>query len=656
MPGRWNSWQDTGYFAPGKLVISRLWNVSTESSAGAASIGVASTMVGIAVGATVVSFLLPLPERFLSIFDYAISLRAPVVLIAILAVTTLFVPRLNVFWCGILPGALVIWLALNLYLTWRLAPTTPEVLAGRLPWQDGSHYLADALSLLNGGPISAMGERRPFNVILLALRLYLANRDLLVALAIGAAAVSISILLAAREVSRTLGIAAATAFAAGTAGFITATLTTMESEPQGLFLGTLAFACLWRSAAIRSIALYGVGMLLLTTALMVRIGPVFILPFLLLWGAFTLGKKGRWSWFSLAVGIAACVIGGLFPMIYNAIFGAGTGQYQANFAYTLYGMAVGGDWTTIIHDHPELFNSAALSEAQRSHVISQLALKALISDPVPALSLIGHDLIRAYPFAINLIPTWPLRLLGHIGVLLCLGTVRHRISRMLLFSLLGIVFSGSLLITHDGSRVFAAVVPFVAAYCAVGVVAIVRIVNVMTQRGPSGFSRQKAPGGRGLGMAAGYTCALIGMAVAPLLLFSQRSDVLASENARCPADMTSLTYVPNKTGTGLKIRDVPAGDRRIVSWHDFERDPEFKETPKLSGVFKTLRPPLDLLLTVRNRPSGPQIWFVLAEGTDLPVGNAMTLCGEPVPLEELPWDNLWHDRFMRLRLALPLND
>ena len=101
--------------------------------------------------------------------------------------TTLFIPRFNKYWYAVLPAALAIWLALRLYLTWRGAGSSPELIAGLLPWQDGSHFYTDARSLVNGDQVGPIGMRRPVNIILLGLRFYLANGNLQAALAIGVA-------------------------------------------------------------------------------------------------------------------------------------------------------------------------------------------------------------------------------------------------------------------------------------------------------------------------------------------------------------------------------------------------------------------------------------------------------------------------------------
>ena len=155
-------------------------------------------------------------------------------------------------------------------------------------------------------------------------------------------------------------------------------------------------------------------------------------------------------------------------------------------------------------------------------------------------------------------------------------------------------------------------------------------------------------------MAAGYACAFAAMLIAPVILFSQRHGTIISEHATCLPDEVALSYYPRKSGTGLQVRDVPASNGSVVSWKDFDRDPEFASAPRLRSLFSTLRPPFDIFLTVRNTPRGPQIWFALAEGMDLAINKAMEFCGKPVQLEELNWDNIWHDRFMRVRSAQPI--
>jgi hypothetical protein len=636
-----------------KFVVGAPWYDSPDPRTGAVLTGTISAIVGLVLGAIIVFWLPPVPEHSLSALDYALSLRAPVLLIAILMATTIFAPRLNIYAYAVLPGALIVWLALRLYLSWRVAATTPEMLAGRLPWQDGSHYYVVALSFING-QASALGMRKPFNVVLLALRLYFAHGNLQGALAIGVAAVSVSMLLAAREVARTLGIAAATAFVVATAGYIAWLLMTPMTEPHGLFLGSLAFACLWRGAMTRSLALYCVALLFLTAGFAARLGPVSILPCLILWGALTLDEKRRWSWAAVGAGIAACACG-LFPMLYIAIYGVAMESFNAGLAYTIYGFAVGGDWTSVMHDHPELFNSGTLTEAQLPDIIYRLALQALISNPLPALSFYLKGLLHAYPLVIALIPTLPLQALAHIGVLACLASFRDRMSLLLLLSLLGIILLAPFSMIDGGARVFAVTMPLLAAFCAIGVVVIVGLATFIVQPQAHDVPPHESSDASGLGMAASYVCALAILAIAPLILIRQSHAAPSPENASCPGSEIAISYYPNKNGMGLRVRDVPVSDRSVVSFRDFDRDPEFTTTPKLEAFFKTLRPPFDLLLAARNTAIGPQLWFAVAEGMALPIEKPLLLCGDAVSTDELDWTNRWRDHFMTVRSVRPLS-
>ena len=121
------------------------------------------------------------------------------------------------------------------------------------------------------------------------------------------------------------------------------------------------------------------GLLLLTLALNARAGAFFILPVIILWGAWSFRGVARVSWRFLIGGAGVVLFGFILNSILLKIIGSPHGMAFSNFSYTLYGLIVGGTWTQVMVDHPEI---KALAEPELSRRIYALAFEALRAHPL----------------------------------------------------------------------------------------------------------------------------------------------------------------------------------------------------------------------------------------------------------------------------------
>ena len=171
---------------------------------------------------------------------------------------------------------------------------------------------------------------------------------------------------------------------------------TFLTEHLGLALGCLSYSLLWMSLQTHRKSFLFTGFLLLSLALNVRVGALFILPTLAVWAGCNWNRLGRFSWKGFAVICLTIGLGFFLNALTLGIVGK-SGASQGNFSYTLYGLVHDGDWTQVRQDHPELLNLPAV---ERHQAIYELAFATITSQP----SSLVKGAARAYRdffFSIN---------------------------------------------------------------------------------------------------------------------------------------------------------------------------------------------------------------------------------------------------------------
>ncbi len=217
-------------------------------------------------------------------------------------------------------------------------------LFGAVPYTDASGYFYSALHQPLHGEWIQFGARRPVAQ---------AARDLLVLLGgarydrvliVQAVIQGLALNVAALRIAAWRGVWAGLAFLGliilQTRIFIPTTLT----EPLGMTVGLLAMPLIVDALRNRSISHALLALTLIALALSIRMGALLLLPAMVAWAAFAVAER-RWRWSTAAAGLsllAAVVIFGRVLTTFYAPHGALTG---GNFALTLCGLSVGGDWS-----------------------------------------------------------------------------------------------------------------------------------------------------------------------------------------------------------------------------------------------------------------------------------------------------------------------
>lgn len=272
--------------------------------------------------------------------------------------------------------------ALILSGVWGSKVSDLSVMAGTFPVSDARAYLNGILSLTHSGELSEFASRRPIAPALSGLLLYVFNGNVLLCIASLVFLVSLALAWATDAIVRSHGYVAGCIFYYGTFLFYRRFIGTILTEHIGLLFGCLAFVLLWRSAHRGDKALCAGGQAILSIALCARAGAFFVLPAIALWGG------ARWKGakrFSISVCLAV-VLAGLVGFLINAVLARTIGTAErsfGNYSYVLYGLVNGGDWTLVRDEHPEIAN---MLESERNSFIYDQSFKSIRERPAALLA------------------------------------------------------------------------------------------------------------------------------------------------------------------------------------------------------------------------------------------------------------------------------
>jgi hypothetical protein len=348
---------------------------------------------------------------------------------------------------------------------WQTGQSQSMVLNGIVPLSDASEYYMSALGLLSGHSLSSFGARRPLFPGFLAVLLAVTNRNLMASLGILTGLTAAACYLAVTEIRRTHGAEAAALVLAILFTYFRFFSGNTVTENLGFPLGVLGVTILWRGASDSRSSLILLGLFMNTLALDVRAGPFFVLPLMLLWGAWVCrGPDSRFSWRFLVWG--AVVIGAAFLLnwLVFRLLADPSDTLFSNFSYSFYGLASGGkSYMYIFTVHPEL---TFMQEPYQSREIYRLAFAQIVQNP--GLLLQGmlynwsvfffNSLYGAYSYVsgendiVNQVIQWGIYLLCIFGVLKWVTDRADKFSSLVLAGTLGVVVSVPFLPPTDASH------------------------------------------------------------------------------------------------------------------------------------------------------------------------------------------------------------
>lgn len=263
---------------------------------------------------------------------------------------------------------------------WASGQSEPYVVSGLIPYNDAATYYNDANRLLDGSLLSDSSSRRPLAIGFLASLLGLTGRNLQHALTILVLLEACAAAFMTLELRRVKGPAAASLslwivflFARRFAG------TTM-TETLGLTFGMLSLAFFLRGVSPRRLSYILTGILLLTLAMNIRVGALFILPMLVLWTGFQFRNKTRFHWRNALLAGLVVVAGFGLNSVLLRFIGSPVGMAFGNFSESLYGLASGGErWSYVYYQSEE---TRELPDKERFSQIYQMAFDLIRENPM----------------------------------------------------------------------------------------------------------------------------------------------------------------------------------------------------------------------------------------------------------------------------------
>ena len=466
---------------------------------------------------------------------------------------------------------------------------------------------------------------------------------------------SLSTLYAAMEIKKHTGLLSACVFTLAIFGFAQPYLPSTLTATLGLALALIAFGALLRSARLRSTALFVVGLALLSFALNARAGCYFVLLAVWFWGVVYLGRNWRERTLAGVLGALALVSGTAYSLLLIKVFGNGEAlTYNANFADTLYGLAVGGKgWHYSQVAHPELYHG--VDAAERARVLFTLAFQEIAKHPLrfigvyldairdallalahgPALRFIdGHE-----PYTI-LAPAFKVMYaIGNLGLIVF---AFNRRNALILLSLIGFYLSIPFIWQDGGLRVLASTIPFVFFALALGM----HLFGLFFEGRPwRGIRASLSPPETTVPTTEPLlftvpTAVLLGVALVPFALggrFPQLAKVppKTSHEAACPKGTTPLDF---STKLLMYTVRVHSGTHPIHGWTEdlsFDRLQSTLSKMHIESLFRHLPAPYSVFGVISGYKSHRGWTTVVWPGVlkDLDSQNAWYLCVDEFPHE-----------------------
>lgn len=245
--------------------------------------------------------------------------------------------------------------ALGLAGVWAAGTTESGLLGGVIPMFNSANYYTDALRLLAGYEFSEDSSRRPLFTAFLGFLLWLARQDSFQALTLLTLLVALACFLLAKEIHRTHGPLIAVFVLVIVFIYYRYHSGVVRTENLGILFGALGTAAIWRGISRSRLIAFAAGVFLTSLGMVARAGAFFILPLLVLWGAFLFRQPGKMvSWRFGIIGTTAVLLAFVANGLITRSFGASDVVPFGNFSYSLYGLASGGkSWAHVLQTNPE---------------------------------------------------------------------------------------------------------------------------------------------------------------------------------------------------------------------------------------------------------------------------------------------------------------
>jgi len=529
---------------------------------------------------------------------------------------------------------------LLLFYAWKTSRTVDFAIGSLFQVSDASNYVDCANRILDrsiSGPLKdSVGEwcsRRVMYPTFLATIMAITGRNWTITLLLQGALLGWAIGFAATTISRTVGFLAAAGALCYQLSFAKdLVLGTTLTENAGLLFGSIGAALLFDGARRESKVIQLLGIALLSIALNARAGAFFVLPFMVIW-AYTATRgsniqRVRGALLIALVAASGFLLQGLLVKAYGGILGAS----HSNFAYTLYGLSVGGkSWGQISLDHPELFQKG-YSDAQLAAAIFALAKENVLDAPILFLKVLGSGVLRylrSPMFELQATDLFGLQAAAWwVGAIVTAYRWREPEYRLIALLNVGIALSAPFIIHDVGPRVFAATWPITVIQASIGLSAVGRIFGSAIA-GIQDGQLPSPPPGKILAMAAS-----IGLFLAlfiPLVTPGKWQAAVVKKTLGCESndgevvtrlgkESYSIALLPQNTGEDIWKSEVDYGQLKrgfVGKWIETGFDAVMPPTTIIRGY---------QLADTQAVPFGTIVPLVAEENLGPLVGKTVSIC------------------------------
>jgi len=296
---------------------------------------------------------------------------------------------------GLIPVSLICVLTVvlcwsGIYIHWN---TVYSNTLGRIAWSDALAYYYGSVNFAAEGELTDWSSRRPLNTLFLVFRSGLAGGSLEGAILIQALICGAALALATWSIKRTFGMAGAVFYFGLAYAFLRIYVPLSLSEALSVAVG-LSAVPLMLQAVYGKARWYGLAAIfVLAIGQMMRPGPMFLLPGLVLWlGWVSSAKwKGRALWALLAA--LAVATPSLLNQASLGMFGNGGGA-NSNALYTLYGLTIGEDWSGA---EKELGAAGiGIEDPEDRSEIVQRGIENVLKRPQVFIATLGYNLVYSF--------------------------------------------------------------------------------------------------------------------------------------------------------------------------------------------------------------------------------------------------------------------
>jgi len=355
-------------------------------------------------------------------------------------------------------------------------------IGGLIPFSDAHGYFAAAQDQARDGYWNGMALRRPFAAAFRSVLMTAAGFAYAQMLIIQVVLVSVSVWIAARSILVWRGPLACLAFVALSLMVSRSFLATSLTEPLGFVWSFLSVAAFVESFGRRSLQFALLGLALTFTALMTRMGAMFLLPAVMLWIVCCFGDSWRKKVYICVAMIGVVGVGLSANFAMQKLYGRGADLSGSNFAYTLCGLSIGQDWSSCPVRYADEMKRIDNTEKAHTDFMYSKSVENIAKDPatiIRRLAVSAELFARAVPPTIiygylrapasKWLPTSIFFLVSAIGLFIL--AINRPSGMEVLFwvmTMLAILVSSAFVYFDDGMRVMTGSYPLIAALTASG--------------------------------------------------------------------------------------------------------------------------------------------------------------------------------------------